>query len=191
MATETPWNNTYMYICITILSRIDLYMSLTETGCAKDFPTIHCVRSLCLLKWQEQRKFIYQAYIQKVSVQWNGYTLIPSESSKRFLTMVTHIRLLTSVKSFRFVMITRAAEGFSTILMCLRLYFQVNYFMPVKINRMNSFHIFYTQRVFPLVWLFFHANQELKCWKFSCNVYVQKPPLQFEPFHACSGDSSR
>ena len=49
----------------------------------------------------------------------NVFTLEPSESSKDFLTMVTCIRLLTSVKSFRSVMITRAAEGYSTNLMCI------------------------------------------------------------------------
>ena len=97
--------------------------------------------------------------------------------------------LLTSMKCFRSVMITRAAEGFSTIFLYIRLYFQVNNFMLVKVNRVNSFHIFYTQRVF-LQCNFFHANQEkLKCWKFSCNVYMQKPSLQFEPFHECSDDT--
>lgn len=138
-----------MYICVTILSRVYLRMSLTETGCAENFPTI---QTLCeifkLVKMTRTKKqFVYHVYIQKVSAQWNAYTLILSESSKGFLTMVTHIRLLTTVKSFRSVMITRAAEGFSTVLTCIRLYFPVNYFMPVKIKRMNSFHIFYTPRV--------------------------------------------
>ena len=76
----------------------------------------------------------------------NVFTLEPSESSKDFLTMVTRIRLLTSVKSFRSVMITRAAEGYSTNLMCIMKY-QVNSFMPANFCRMKSFHIFYTPRV--------------------------------------------
>ena len=88
--------------------------------------------------------FTYKKFLSSVNI----FTLGPSESSKGFLTMITHMSLLTSVKSFRSVMITRAAEGFSTVLTwCITLYFPVNYFMPVKINRMNSFHIFYTRRV--------------------------------------------
>lgn len=138
-----------MYRCITILSRVDLHISPTETGCAEDFSTLQTLCEIFMLVKMTRTKkyFIYHVYIQKVSVQWNGYTLIPSESPKDFLTTVTPIRLLTSVKSFRSVMITRAAEGFSTVLTCITLYFPVNYFMPVKINRMNSFHIFHTPRV--------------------------------------------
>ena len=92
----------------------------------------------------------YKRFLTSVNV----FTLPPSESSKDFLTMVTHIRLMTSVESFMSVMITRSAEGLFTSLMCIRLYFQVYYFMPVY--RMNSFHIFYTRRV------------PLQCDCFSC-----------------------
>ena len=103
--------------------------------------------------------FTYKRFLSSVNV----FTLGPSESSKGFLTMVTGIRLLTSVKSFRSVMITRAAEGFSTILMCIRLYYQVNSFMPVKVYRTNSFQSFTYKGFFSSV-MVFHANQDkLKC----------------------------
>ena len=95
-------------------------MRVTETGCAEDFPTLQTLCEIFMLVKITRRNSLYTMCTYKRFLSSvNVFTLEPSESSKDFLTMVTHIRLLTSVKSFRSVMITRAAEGYSTILMCI------------------------------------------------------------------------